>query len=149
VIAADEESIVSVTSVSATMASDIAIAAYGSCLERGYHVAAAVVGRDGRLLSVVRSPRSGPHTIEVARKKAYAANTFRTKTSQLMGNEFMRDIPGVLIIGGAIPIEAGGRYFGAVAVSGAPAIKNPGDVDEECAQDGLNAVQDDLEMSVD
>ena len=45
---------------------------------------------------------------------------------------------------GGLPIEVGGSLIGGVGVSGAPS----GEVDEECAQAGVDAVLDDLEMSL-
>ena len=44
---------------------------------------------------------------------------------------------------GGLPIQVGGALVGAVGVSGAPS----GITDEECAQAGIDAVLDDLEMS--
>jgi uncharacterized protein GlcG (DUF336 family) len=64
-----------------------------------------------------------------------------------MGRDFMRDIPEVLIIGGGLPINIGGYFYGAVGVSGAPARKKTGDVDEECAKAGIDAIAVDLEMA--
>jgi uncharacterized protein GlcG (DUF336 family) len=43
-----------------------------------------------------------------------------------------------------VTIEVGGALLGGVGVSGAPA----GETDEECAQAGVDAVQDDLEMAM-
>ena len=108
-----------------------------------------VVGRDGRLLAMVRSPLSGPHTIKVSEGKAFTAATFRTGTSQLMGRDFMRDIPGALIFGGGLPINIGGHFYGGVGVSGAPENDKPGDVDDECAAAGIAAVAEEIELAGD
>ena len=105
-------------SLTAPLATQIALAAYEECTAKGYHVAAVVVGRDGRLLARVRSPLSGPHTIKASEVKAFNAATFRTGTSHLMGRDFMRDIPGALIFGGGLPISTGGHFYGGVGVSG-------------------------------
>lgn len=43
---------------------------------------------------------------------------------------------------GSVPIKAGGTLYGAIGVSGAPSGKD----DEFCAQKGLEAVLEDLEM---
>ena len=43
---------------------------------------------------------------------------------------------------GSVPIQAGGKLYGAIGVSGAPDGKD----DEKCAAAGLAAVIDDLEM---
>jgi uncharacterized protein GlcG (DUF336 family) len=37
--------------------------------------------------------------------------------------------------------------YGAIGVSGAPAKSKPGDVDEECAQIGIDVVKDTLEFA--
>jgi uncharacterized protein GlcG (DUF336 family) len=125
------------------------MAALQDCATRGYQVAVALVGRDGRLLAFARDPLAGPHTIDVAKGKAYTSTTFRSSTTSLMGREFMRDIPGVLVIGGGLPIQAAGHFYGGIGVSGAPAQKTPGDVDELCAQAGISAITDTLELAGD
>jgi uncharacterized protein GlcG (DUF336 family) len=138
---------VTIRSLTSAMALKLANAAYEDCAARGYHVAVAVTGRDGRLLSFVRSPLSGPHTIEVSQRKAFTATTFKTSTTQLMERGFTRDIPGTLIVGGGLPINIAGHFYGGVGVSGAPRQQKPGDVDELCAAAGIAAVAEDLEMA--
>ena len=146
---ADDSPYVTLRSLTAPLATQLALAAYEDCTDKGYHVAAAVVGRDGRLLAMVRSPLSGPHTIKVSEGKAFTAATFRAGTTQLMGRDFMRDIPGALIWGGGLPINIGGYFYGGVGVAGAPEKKTPGDVDDECAAAGIAAVAEELELSGD
>lgn len=140
---------VSTRSLSPALAQQGVMAALDDCAARGYQVAVALVGRDGRLLAFARDPLAGPHTIDVAQGKAYTATTFRAATTALMERDFMRDIPGVLVIGGGLPIQAGGHFYGGIGVSGAPAQKSPGDVDELCAQAGLRALTDTLELAGD
>ncbi|TDN66676.1 heme-binding protein [Halothiobacillus neapolitanus] len=48
--------------------------------------------------------------------------------------------PGIVIIGGGIPIEAGGSMVGAIGVSGATG----GDNDDICAKAVIAAIADDL-----
>jgi uncharacterized protein GlcG (DUF336 family) len=43
---------------------------------------------------------------------------------------------------GGVPINVGGFIYGGIGVSGAPS----GETDEVCAQAGLDAVAEDLEM---
>ena len=145
---AEEEVEVQVTtrSLSAPMASQLAQAAYDDCTKRGYQVAVAVVARDGSLLAFVRNPLAGTHTIEVSQRKAWTSASFKAPTTQLMGRDFMRDIPGALLIGGGMPINVGGYFYGAVGVSGAPAEKKPGDVDDFCAEAGIEAIAEEIEM---
>ncbi len=144
-----ERPYVGLRALTAESASSIAMAAYRECAGKGYHVAAAVVSREGRLLALVRSPLAGSHTIEVSQAKAYSAATFQTPTTELMGRERMRDIPGALLLGGGLPISVGGYFYGAVGVSGAPARERAGDVDDECAAAGIAAISDDLELAGD
>lgn len=141
-----EQTHLNIRALSAEIASVATLAAYKACLQKGYHVAAAVVSREGRLVSFIRSPLAGAHTIETAEGKAYSASSFKTATTALMGQQFMRDIPGALLIGGGLPINIGGHFYGAIGVSGAPADKKPGDMDDVCAQAGIDAVRTDLEM---
>jgi len=54
----------------------------------------------------------------------------------------IRNLPGVVIIGGGLIVESGGSLVGAVGVSGAPG----GDVDEACAKAGLEAIQQKLDF---
>ena len=54
----------------------------------------------------------------------------------------VRNLPGVVALGGGLMIEAGGSLVGAVGVSGAPG----GDADEACAKAGIEAVRDRLDF---
>jgi uncharacterized protein GlcG (DUF336 family) len=54
----------------------------------------------------------------------------------------LRNLPGVVIIGGGMMIEGGGAMLGAIGVSGAPG----GDADELCAKAGIAAIQDKLDF---
>ena len=54
----------------------------------------------------------------------------------------MRNLPGAVVLGGGLVIEAGGSLVGAVGVSGAPG----GDADDACAKAGIDAVRDRLDF---
>ena len=54
----------------------------------------------------------------------------------------IRQSPGVLAIGGGLPIEAAGAVIAAIGVSGAPG----GEADDACAKAGIDAIQMDIEM---
>jgi uncharacterized protein GlcG (DUF336 family) len=47
-------------------------------------------------------------------------------------------VPGVLMIGGGMMIEAAGSLVGAIGVSGAPS----GELDDSCAIAGIEAIED-------
>src|SRR5262245_50125671 len=81
--AADNPATISLSFLSPEIANRIVVSATQECTKRGYKVAAAVVSRDGHLLAFLRSPLSGPHTVEVSQRKAYTAATLQTATSQL------------------------------------------------------------------
>jgi uncharacterized protein GlcG (DUF336 family) len=54
----------------------------------------------------------------------------------------IRNLPGVVIIGGGLIVESGGTLVGAIGVSGAPG----GDADEACAKAGTEAIQGRLDF---
>ncbi len=143
---AKNSSYVITRSLTAPVATKLAMAAYENCTAKGYQVAAAVVGRDGHLLAMVRNPLSGVHTIKVSEGKAFTAAATRTPTSQLIGSDFMRDIPGALIWGGGLPVNLGGHFYDGVGVAGAPQGKQPGDIDEECAAAGIAKITEEIEL---
>jgi uncharacterized protein GlcG (DUF336 family) len=124
-------------------------AALVDCQQRGYQVAVAGVDRAGVIQVVLRDRYAGPHTPATASGKAWTAATFRSSTSSLfaisqpgMMQAGIRNLPGAVIIGGGLTVEAGGSLVGAVGVSGAPG----GDADEACAKAGLEAIQDKLDF---
>lgn len=143
---AQEAPSVQIRLLSADLSQRLADAALEACSKQGYQVAVAVVDRAGNLQAFVRDPLAGPHTIDVSLGKAYAATSFQTATTQMMDNELLRHAPRVLLIGGGLPVVVGGHMYGALGVSGAPARKRTGDVDEECAQAGIDAIREELEF---
>src|SRR3954447_17523432 len=140
-----EEALVASKSLSPELALDLARAALDSCRTRGYQVAVAVVDRFGVTQVMLRDRFAGPHTPSTASGKAWTAASFKTSTTELnaasqpgMAQSGMRNLPGVVIIGGGLTVEAGGSLVGAVGVSGAPG----GDADEACARAGIDAIRD-------
>ncbi len=128
-------------------ANKLAVSAAETCRKQGYQVTASVVDRNGNLLALVRDPLAGTHTIEVSRLKAVTAASFQTPTIEMQkGFEGLRQAPNVLLIGGGVPVRIGGQFYGAVGVSGAPARKITGDVDDECARTGIAAIREDIEF---
>ena len=120
------------------------------CRERrGYQVAVAVVDRFGITQVMLRDRFAGPHTPATASGKAWTAVSFRTNTTELNANSQpgmmqagIRNLPGVVIIGGGMIIELSGSLVGAVGVSGAPG----GDEDDACAKAGISAIYDKLDF---
>ena len=97
---------------------------------------------------MLRDRFAGPHTPATASGKAWTAVSFRTNTTELkisqpgMMQAGMRNLPGVVIIGGGMIIESSGSLVGAVGVSGAPG----GDEDDACAKAGISAIHDKLDF---
>ena len=136
-------------SLAPAIALDLAQAALSDCQKRGYQVAVAVVDRFGVIQVVLRDRYAGPHTPPTASGKAWTAATFRNSTSNLstisqpgMMQAGIRNLPGAVIVGGGLVVEAGGSLIGAIGVSGAPG----GDADEACATAGIEAVQSKLDF---
>ena len=144
---ADETPFVQTRSLIASQANTAVMSAFDECSKRGFHVAVALTGRDGLLQAFARSPLAGPHTVEVSQRKAYTAATYQASTLSMMQREELKFSPGVLLLGGGVPIRIGGHFYGAIGVSGAPAEKISGDVDEQCAQAGIDAIRDALEFA--
>ena len=133
-----------------SMESALAIAqgAIEACREKGIQIGVTVVDRGGHPQVMLRDVLAPDLTIDISRKKAYTAMSFMAATSALVGRfegayAVAKHEP-LLVSAGGLPIEAGGVFLGGVGVSGAPG----GDIDEECARAGIDAVAMDLEMAV-
>ena len=144
-----QDALVTFKSLSPEVALDLARAALADCRKRGYQAAVAVVDRFGVAQVMLRDRFAGPHTPSTAVGKAWTAVSFRTNTTELAlaskegtSQSGVRGLPGAVILGGGVLIEAGGALVGAVGVSGAPG----GDADDACAKAGIEAVRDRLEF---
>jgi uncharacterized protein GlcG (DUF336 family) len=141
---AEETLVVSVKRLTMDTAVKIAQATVAACRAKGIQVAATVVDRDGTVQVQLRDTIAAPLTLTISAQKAYTAANFNAATSSMesRGDTPVGRVDGLVMSAGGVPIEVGGALLGAVGVSGAPA----GETDEECAQAGVAAVQDDLEM---
>jgi len=124
-------------------------AALARCRANGFQATVAVVDRMGVVQVVLRDRFAGPHTVEMARDKAWTAVSFRTNTTDLAQatqgaspQSGIRHRPGVVAAGGGLMIEAGGSILGGIGVSGAPGGKE----DDVCAAAGIAAIRDSLEL---
>ena len=124
-------------------------AALKKCRDGGFQATVAVVDRMGVAQVLLRDRYAGPHTVDMARAKAYTAVSFRTNTTALAEatqagrpSSGIRHLPGVAAVGGGLMVEAGGALLGAIGVSGAPGGKE----DDACAAAGLAAIRDDIEF---
>jgi uncharacterized protein GlcG (DUF336 family) len=69
---------------------------------------------------------------------------FRYLRVKVLGSaeQEIKNLPGVVMIGGGMPTDAAGQMIGAIGMSGAPG----GDNDDVCAMAGLAAVEGDLAL---
>lgn len=146
-VKADNKLYVTTRSLAFETANQLALEAAQACRKQGYQVSVSVVDRNGNILAMLRDPLAGAHTLEVSRLKAYTAATFQTATTAMQDFDALRFAPEVLLVGGGVPIKVGGHFYGAVGVSGAPARKVTGDVDEECALAGIAVIGEMLEFA--
>jgi uncharacterized protein GlcG (DUF336 family) len=134
--------------LSLAAAKAIAEATLAECAARGFHTAVAVVDRAGNLLVVLRDERAHPVTVEMARSKAYTAVVFRGSTLEFQNSTAgdpqrapQRDVPGILALGGGVPIVFEGEILGAVGSSGSSQT-----TDDECAKAGVAKAESLLRM---
>ena len=137
------------TSLQTGAAVTAAQAAFAHCQKAGYTVAVAVVDRSGYALAVLRDPLAGSHTVPAAIGKASTAVSFRMDTTELAREtqparpqSGIRTLPGIVALGGGMPIRAKGALVGGIGVSGAPG----GEADDACAKAGIDAISDSLEL---
>ena len=147
--AAAQDATFSVRVLTPETALKAAQAALAKCRANGFQATVAVVDRMGVVQVVLRDRFAGPHTVEMARDKAWTAVSFRTNTTDLAQatqgsspQSGIRNRPGVVAAGGGLMIEAGGSILGGIGVSGAPGGKE----DDACAAAGIAAIRDSLEL---
>jgi uncharacterized protein GlcG (DUF336 family) len=129
--------------VSLRMALTIAETALAQC---GINTSVAVVDRAGRLRVFLQGDNANPHNIELARRKAYTARTFRQPSSAWAKrtetvNTGQRMLADVIPLGGGMPINVGEDTIGGVGLSGAPGGQEQ---EEGCAKAGIAKVADQL-----
>ena len=129
--------------VSLAMALTIATTASAEC---GAIASIAVVDRAGRIKVLLQGDAGSPHNLELARRKAYTARTFRmpsaawakrTETTN-MGQRMLTD---VIPLGGGMPIMVGEETIGGIGLSGAPGGQEK---EEACARNAIAKVADQL-----
>jgi uncharacterized protein GlcG (DUF336 family) len=133
-----------------TVALAIAQTAYSTCLAQGYRVSVHVLDRTGQTIVALRGDGANSHTFENSRRKAYTAMTMRAPSANLAKNladpataliaQAVATLPGVIALGGGLPIQAGSEILGGVGVSGAPKPE----LDEACSKAGIDKVADQL-----
>lgn len=129
--------------VSLRMALTIAQTASAEC---GIVASVAVVDRAGRLKVFLQGDGAAPHNIELARRKAYTARTFRQTSADWAKrtettNPGQRMLTDVIPLTGGVPIVIGEETIGGIGLSGAPM---GGAQEEACARAGIAKVADQL-----
>mgnify|MGYP001812304350 CR=1 FL=1 len=147
-----QDALITFRSLAPDVALEMAQAALGSCRDEGYQVTVAVVDRMGVTQVLLRDRFAGPHTTDTAVRKAYTAVSFRAATLSLAertgpesAQSGARQIDGVLMIGGGVPVTVSGSIVAGIGISGAPSAA----ADHACAQAGIDAVTAKLELESD
>lgn len=146
---AAQDALLTYRSLKPEAALEMAQAALAHCRAEGYQVAVAVVDRMGIAQVLLRDRYAGPHTPETAQRKAWTAVSFRADTLALAADTSpdspqagARFIDQALMIGGGIPVVVAGSIVGGIGISGGPS----GAADHACAEAGIDAVIDELEL---
>ena len=130
--------------ISIRMAMQIAETALTECTPR---VSVAVLDRSGRMRVFLQGDNASPHNLELARRKAYTALTFRRPSAEWAKRTAEGDVTGqrsltdVIPLGGGVPIMIGEDAVGAIGLSGAPGGQPK---EEACAKAGIAKVADQL-----
>src|SRR5438477_12695398 len=136
--------VLSEKNISIKMALLIAETALTECTPR---VSVAVLDRAGRMRVFLQGDNASPHNLELARRKAYTALTFRRPSAEWAKRTAEGDVTGqrslaeVIPLGGGVPIMIGEDAVGAVGLSGAPGGQPK---EEACAKAGIAKVADQL-----
>ena len=147
VVPAFAQGLLSTHRVPAQLALEAVGAAVAQCASQGYFETAVVVDASGARQAVLRGDNAGIHTIDSATSKAYTSASFKAPSAavaerlltNLQGAQ-LGHLPGVLLLGGGLPIKIGDEVVGAIGTAGAPG----GDKDEACAKAGLDKIADRL-----
>lgn len=141
------QGVVSVKDMSLGLAQTIAQEVIEQCRKDGFRVTSTVMNRAGHVMVVLRDDGTSPHTVDTSRRKAYTAVALRRSSSELgsviAGNAALaglKDISGVIVLGGGLPIRVGNEVIGSIGVAGSPSP----DKDEACAKAALDKVADQL-----
>lgn len=145
---AQADDVIKVRLMGSDLAADIARAAVHACREKGYQTSAVVLDRAGDTMAAQRDTLARRHRLEIAARKAGLSVMSASNSGDMRDNRAdirpeLNHMEGLIVMEGALPIQAAGSFIGAVGVSGAP----DGDIDEECAAAGIEAVQDRLDFA--
>jgi uncharacterized protein GlcG (DUF336 family) len=124
-------------------ANRLATGAVDICGRQGRAIVVAVLDRSGNLVALQRADGVGPHNIEASRRKAYTAASTHKATLDLARQaqahpdaRNLATLPELLLLGGGVPLTAGGQLVGAIGVAGGGGAAN----DHACAEGALRAL---------
>lgn len=134
--------------ISLEQALQVAQGAIDECKKNNSAVTVAVVDRVGGFRFVIRGDGAPADDVDVARRKAYTARTFRQPTSvwiqrtapdqALNGQRKLND---TIAKAGGMPIIYHGDAIGGIGVAGS---KGGDEMDKSCAKAGTQAIADQL-----
>jgi uncharacterized protein GlcG (DUF336 family) len=140
---ADAQGVVMQRTISLPMAKMMAEATLAECKGKGFNTSAVVVDRAGQMIVVLRDEQASPTTVEMARRKAFTARTFRSTTAEFAKRTQdplyapQRDVTDILALSGGVPVMVGNEIIGGLGSSGSSL-----DQDDACAKAGLAKVAD-------
>ena len=144
-VPASAAGVVSEKTLSLDLAKAIAEGALATCRENGWHVTITVLDRSAQVRVQLRDDGANLFTVENSYRKAYTARNFNMPSEEfakaLAANpvrQAQATLPGVIALGGGLPIRAGDDIVGSIGVSGSPGK------DEVCGQAGIDKVADQL-----
>ncbi len=135
-----------IKSLTLAMAKKMALATEQKAMENNINVVISICDNSGNLKYFQRMDHTSYGSIRIAQLKAktsasmpIASKALAEKSVKLPANPYST-IPDILLLGGGLPIiTQDGQHIGAIGVSGATP-----ELDELCAQAGLEAIIDDL-----
>jgi uncharacterized protein GlcG (DUF336 family) len=117
-----------------------------ACRAKGFQVAATVVDREGVTQVALRDTLAAPLSLQISYDKAYTSAMFDATGLKLQSEP--RHAPlsyagaHLVFVGGSVPIEVGGVFYGALGVAGTPSAQT----DQACAAAGLKTIRQALDM---
>jgi glc operon protein GlcG len=125
-----EPDVIPMNTLSLSAAQRIAAAAIAAAQSHGVTVCIAVSDRSGEPIATMRMDGAPLLSAGIARNKAYSVVAFKGMATNLWWPAIGHDpnlvhglshIPGLVIVGGGVPVQVNGELVGAVGVSGASA----------------------------
>ena len=139
---------ITLKSIGMDLARDIVNESVQACRKAGFQVSAVIVDRNGIVKAILRDDLASRFTLQIAEEKANSvilsglnSGEFRKNRSDIRAE--LNHMDDLIIMQGALPIIMAGSRVGAIGVSGAPG----GDIDERCAQQALDKLQERLDFS--